>query len=66
MEKSCRICAPKASPRTFLILVNNPKQPLHATNSFKNKIFWKRIDQKALKKLTLLFLANPVSFNGGY
>ena len=23
----------------FLILVNNPKQPLHARNSFKNKIF---------------------------
>ena len=23
----------------FLILVNNSKQPLHATNSFKNKIF---------------------------
>ena len=23
----------------FLILVNNPKQPLHARNSFKNEIF---------------------------
>ena len=23
----------------FLNLVNNPKQPLHAKNSFKNKIF---------------------------
>ena len=30
MEKSCRKCAPKASPRPYLILVNNPKQPLHA------------------------------------
>ena len=27
----------------FLILVNNPKQPLHAKNSFKNKIFLKGI-----------------------
>ena len=23
----------------FLILVNNPKQPLHARNPFQNKIF---------------------------
>ena len=27
----------------FLTLVNNPKKPLHARNSFKNKIFWKKI-----------------------
>ena len=30
----------------FLILVNNPKQPLHARSYFKNKIFWKRIVKK--------------------
>ena len=30
-------------PDPFLILINNPKQSLHARNSFKNKIFWKRI-----------------------
>ena len=29
----------KLVPDTFLILVNNPKQPLHARNYFKNKIF---------------------------
>ena len=40
MEKSCRKCALKASP---IILLNNLKQPLHARNSFKNKIFWKGI-----------------------
>ena len=28
------------------ILLNNPKQPLHAKNCFKNKIFWKRIIKK--------------------
>ena len=39
MEKSCRKCAPKASLDPIFILVNNPKQPLHAGNSFKNKIF---------------------------
>ena len=27
----------------FLILVKNPKQPMHARNSFENKIFCKRI-----------------------
>ena len=36
----------------FLI---NPEQPLHARNCFENKIF---------RKLTLLFLSNPVPFNG--
>ena len=30
----------------FLILLNNPKQPLHARNSFKNKAFWKSIVKK--------------------
>ena len=49
----------------FFILVNNPKQPLHAGTSFKNKIFWKRIiNYEPLKKLTLFFLLNPVPFNG--
>ena len=37
--KSCRKCAPKASPRSLFNLVMNPKQLLHARNSFKNKIF---------------------------
>ena len=36
----------KLVPDPFLILVNNPKQPLHARNSFQNKIFWKRIIRK--------------------
>ena len=29
----------KLVPDPFLILVNNPKQPLHARIYFKNKIF---------------------------
>ena len=36
----------KLVPELFLILVNNPKQALHARKSFKNKIFWKRIIKK--------------------
>ena len=39
----------KLAPDPFLILLNNPKQPLHARNSFKSKIFWKRIIKKPLK-----------------
>ena len=39
----------KLVPDPFLILVNNPKQPLHARNSFKNKIFWKRIIKQPWK-----------------
>ena len=33
----------------FLVLVNNPKQPLYGRNCFKNKIFWKRIIKKPFK-----------------
>ena len=50
-------------PDLFLILVNKPKQPLLAINSFKNKIFERGLS-KALKKLILFFLSNPVPFNG--
>ena len=53
----------KLVPDPFLILVNNPKQPLHAINSFENKIFLKEDYQKPLKNSTLFFLPNPVPFN---
>ena len=36
-------------PDSFLTFVNNPKQPLHARNSFEKKIFRKRIIQKPHK-----------------
>ena len=54
MKKSCQKCAPKASPRPFFILVNNPKQPLHPKGDYQNPF----------KKLTFIFLMNPVPFNG--
>ena len=38
----------KLTPDPFLILLNNPKQPVHARNSFKSKIL-KEDYQKALK-----------------
>ena len=43
MEKWCSKCAPKASPKPFFSFGNDPKEPLHARNCFKNKIFCKRI-----------------------
>ena len=43
-----------------IMLINNPKQPLHARDSFENKIFWKITIKK---ELTLIFLSNPVPFN---
>ena len=49
-------------PDTFLILVNNPKQSLHARNSFRNKHFERGLS-KSLKKVNFFFLSNPVSFN---
>ena len=63
IEKSCRNVQQKLVPDLFIILVNNPKQPLYARNYFKSKIFRKEDYQKALKKITSFFLSNPVSFN---
>ena len=61
-EKILQKCASKASPRPFLILGNNPKQPSYARNYFKNKIF-KEDYQKSLEKLNIRLL-NPFPFNG--
>ena len=48
----------KLVPDSFFILVNNPKQPLHARNSFKNKIFWNRIIKNPLKSSQYIFFQN--------
>ena len=40
----------------FIILVNNPKQPLHIRNSLKSKIFGK---SKSLKKGNFMFSFEP-------
>ena len=45
----------KIVPDCVLILMNNPKQSLHARNSFENEIFWKRIIKKSLKSYLYLF-----------
>ena len=33
----------------FLVLVYNPKQPLHAGSTCKTKVFWKKIIKKPFK-----------------
>ena len=42
-------------PDPFFILINNAKQPLHAKNYFKNKIFWKGINKNLLKSNLYFF-----------
>ena len=61
MEKVCRKYEQKADSDPCLILVNSPKQPMHARNSIQNKIFWKRINKKPFKKLTWLFPLYPAA-----
>ena len=39
----------------FLILLNNPKQTLHAGNPFENKKIWKTIIKKFLKSQLYFF-----------
>ena len=53
MGKVYRKCATKAScPDPFLIMVNSPKQPAQAKNSFAIKILMNRLS-KNLKKFFL-------------
>ena len=49
MEKSCRKCAPKASLRSLLILLNNPKQPFIKENILKVRYFERGLS-RSLKK----------------
>ena len=54
---------PKLVPGLFLILLYNLKQPLHARNSFKNKIFWKSIKKLIFFFRTQSFLIDQVIKN---
>ena len=54
----------KLFPDPFLFLVNNPKQLLHARNTFKKKDNLKDNYKKSFKKLTLFFPPDRVPFNG--
>ena len=61
MGKSCRKWTSKASLRPFFILVNNPKQPLHARNSFETRYFERGLS-KTLKKVNFIFSSKPSPF----
>ena len=45
----------KLVPDPFLTFLDNLKQPLHARNSFKNKIFWTRIIGNPSKRSLCFF-----------
>ena len=53
----------RLAPDRFSILLNNPKQPLHAKNYFKKRYFEIGLSKNLFKKLSLFFLSNPVPFN---
>ena len=63
MEKLYTKCAQKTSPDPVSILVNNPKQQLHARNSFKSKIFKRGLSKKTLKKVNFLQVTKQVQKN---
>ena len=65
MEKLCRKCALKASPRPLFYFGKQPKTDIACMQEILLKIrYFERDYQKPLKKLTLFFLSNPVPFNG--
>ena len=45
----------------FLILVNDPKQPLHARNSFKNRCFERGLS-KSIEKVHFIIPFEPSPF----
>ena len=64
MGKSCRKCATKASPEP-LFYFGLYTQNNHCMQEILLKIrYYRRGYRKALKKLILFFLANPVLFSG--
>ena len=52
------------SPRPFFNFGKEPKIAIACKKFFQKKIFLKNNCQKAREKLTLVFLLNPVHFNG--
>ena len=49
------------APDPFLILLNNPKQPLHARNSLKIRYSEKGLS-KSIKKVKFIFSFKPSPF----
>ena len=64
IEKSCRKYAAKASPRPLYNFGKQPKTAIACKKFFEKQNISKEDYQKALKRVTLFFLSNPVPFNG--
>ena len=64
MEKSYKKFAPKGSPRPLFYFSKQPKTAIACKKFLKFKNILKGDNQKPLKKLTLFFLLNLVSFHG--
>ena len=63
MEKSCEKCAIKTCPKPLFYFGISKNNPCMQEVLLKIR-YYGRGYQKALKKLTLFFLANPVPFSG--
>ena len=61
MEKSYRKYAPKGSPRPLFYFGKQPKQPLHAWNSFKIRYFERGLS-KTFEKVNFIFSFEPSPF----
>ena len=64
MEKTCRKCTPKASPRPLFYFGKQPKTAIACKKFFSKQDILKEDYQKLLKKLTLFFPSHLVPFNG--
>ena len=61
MEKSCRKCAQKSSPRLLLLLLNNPKSYCMLEIILKIRYF-KRGLSESLKKVNFILSLEPSPF----
>ena len=64
MKKSCRKCAPQASPRPLFNFSKYPKTDIACKKFFLKLDILNEDYQKPLKMLTLSFLSDSVLFNG--
>ena len=64
MKKSCRKCAPKASPGPLFYFGKKPKTVIACKKFFWESDILKGDYQKPLKKITSFFLSNLVPFHG--
>ena len=58
MEKSCRKCAPKASPRTLFYFGKQPKTAI----AWRKIRYFERGLSKTFKKVNFIFSFEPSSF----